>query len=408
MKKISCQLCDGSWIVENDDLEKQQVCPYCSSSIQGKIEFDIIDTLDKAIYGAVQKMGEGVLQNLRQLSGIMMDTAPNLKKEIRIFSKTISNDYIPYIQLLFEQEVDKAEPTILKMRRLFIEEEGLSESWADMICEGFRGALLYYKGTASKRLINVNVNDFEFNQSKEETFYRIEKKDTGIEPVLSGNDSPFFEGIISSSNITSSDLKYTFDGDPSGLCDLALKYYNGNSGYRKDERQAIKLFRESANYHNYVPAYNYLGRIFVRRREFESSLKWYQKSAAASDIEGLCMTGYLYYKGYGSIKPGIPYALGCFSVAASKHHFTQIVEIAMNFIDGKDVPKDEGIAVVIFDSAAREGSVDAQFYLANCYQQGIGIKADYRKAISLYKMASKGGHQEAKNRLLSLQGVLSN
>ena len=66
MKKIRCQLCDGAWIVEKDDLEKQKVCPYCGNSVQGKVEFKAYDSLDKAIYGAVTKMGDGVLQNLRQ------------------------------------------------------------------------------------------------------------------------------------------------------------------------------------------------------------------------------------------------------------------------------------------------------------------------------------------------------
>ena len=91
MKKLRCQMCAGTWIVEENDLEKQRVCPCCASSIQGKVEFETYDSLDKAIYGAVTKMGDGILQNLRQLSGFMMDTAPNLKKEIRIFSKTVTD-----------------------------------------------------------------------------------------------------------------------------------------------------------------------------------------------------------------------------------------------------------------------------------------------------------------------------
>lgn len=43
MKKIKCQLCDGAWIVEKDDLEKQKVCPYCGNSVQGKVEFETYD-----------------------------------------------------------------------------------------------------------------------------------------------------------------------------------------------------------------------------------------------------------------------------------------------------------------------------------------------------------------------------
>ena len=61
---------------------------------------------------------------------------------------------------------------------------------------------------------------------------------------------------ICQSDLTPLGLQYTTDGDPGGLCEQALKYYNGTGGYKKDERKAVKLFRESANYYNYVPAYN--------------------------------------------------------------------------------------------------------------------------------------------------------
>ena len=56
MKKIRCQLCDSAWMVEEDDLNKQKVCPCCETSIQQEVEFDTYDSLDKVIYGAIAKM----------------------------------------------------------------------------------------------------------------------------------------------------------------------------------------------------------------------------------------------------------------------------------------------------------------------------------------------------------------
>lgn len=116
MKKIRCQLFDGTWIVEKEDLDKQKVCQYCGTSVQGKVEFETYDLLDKAIYGAIVKMGEGVLQNLRQLSGVMLDTTPNLKKEIRIFSKTVTDDYVSYVRTILNQNVVEAETTTRKLK----------------------------------------------------------------------------------------------------------------------------------------------------------------------------------------------------------------------------------------------------------------------------------------------------
>ena len=280
MKKIRCQLCDGTWIVEKEDLEKQKICPYCGTSVQRKVKFETYDSLDKAIYGAILKMEKGVLQNLRQLSGFMLDTAPDLKKEIRIFSKTVTDDYASYIRTMFNQNIAEAEMTTRKLKQLFVEEEGLSESWADMICDGLYGTLLYYKGIGCTRLINVDVIDFELStKTTESTFTAPKQQNVENKSNFSAKPSSNQSNNTRRANTTPSNLQYTTNGDPRNLCDFALKYYHGTGGYKKDERKAIKLFRESANYHNYIPAYNYLEQVFMRRRESDSSSKWYRKSA---------------------------------------------------------------------------------------------------------------------------------
>jgi|GEM_PF-2855233 predicted protein (fragment) len=407
MKKIRCQLCEGTWIVEKEDLEKQKVCPYCGTSVQGKVEFETYDSLDKAIYGAILKMGKGVLQNIRQLSGFMLDTAPDLKKEIRIFSKTVTDDYASYIRTMFNQNIAEAEMTTRKLKQLFVEEEGLSESWADMICDGLYGALLYYKGIGCTRLINVDVNDFELStKTTESTFTSPKQQNVENKSNLSAKPSSNQSNNTRRANTTPSNLQYTTNGDPGNLCELALKYFHGTGGCKKDERKAIKLFRESANYHNYIPAYNYLGQVFMRRREFDSSSKWYQKSAAANNIEGLCMMGYFYQKGYGVVKQNTQSALGCYASAAVTGDLGQMVDIAKKFLKGGEVPKEEKIAVDILDAAAKSGSAEAQFYLAKCYQSGTGVNVDIGKAISLYITASGNGHQGAKIELQGIQGTL--
>lgn len=408
MKRIKCQLCNGAWMIEKDDLEKQKVCPYCGNSVQGKVEFETYDSLDKAIYSAVIKMGEGVLQNPRQLLGFMMDIAPNLKKEIRIFSKIVTGDYVLCISSLFNQDLDIAEITIRKLRQLFIEEEGLSESWADIICDGFHGALFYYKGIGCTRLINVEVEDFELSGKATETKITASKQySVAVKSNLPAKTSSKSGNVTNHSNLTSSSLQNTASGIPEGLCELAVKYYNGTDPYKRDEKKAIKLFRESANYYQYVPAYNYLGRIFMRRRKCDSASKWYQKSAAANNPEGLCMMGYFYQKGYGEVQQNVQSALGCYAAAAATGDFDQMIDIARKFLEGVEVPQEEEIAVNILDEAAKSGSTDAQFYLAKCYQNGTGVNVDIGKAIALYKMASADGHKEAKFKLQDLQETLS-
>lgn len=42
MKKIRCQLCDGTWIVKKEDLEKQKVCPYCGALCREKLNLKLM------------------------------------------------------------------------------------------------------------------------------------------------------------------------------------------------------------------------------------------------------------------------------------------------------------------------------------------------------------------------------
>lgn len=164
MKRFKCDVCSGIWIVEDTDMEKQKVCPFCASSIQETIEFSAYDSLDKVIYKAVIKKGKDILRNPKQLFGFIMDTAPNLKKETRILSKIVSDNYMEYIRDAFEQKIDVVETTMNKIHNLFVKEEGLSNDWADILCRGFYGAIQYINGVGTTKHINVKIDDFEILQ----------------------------------------------------------------------------------------------------------------------------------------------------------------------------------------------------------------------------------------------------
>ena len=407
MKIIKCQSCSGTWIVKKEDLERQKVCPYCEISVQGKIEFDTYDSLDNAIYGAVTSIGEKVLQNPRQMSGFMLDTAPNLKKEIRIFCKTVTDDYTSYVTSLYEQELYEAETTLRKLRQLFIEEEGLSELWADMICDGLYGALLYYKGIGETQLINVDVDDFESQRINEDSLEILKQDNIRAKSDSLVKQDVETRNVTTPSRIKSSSPQRNLNEDPENRLGKALKYYNGTDGYVKDERKALKLLREQANCNNYIPACNCLGRIFMKRRDYHGAAKWYQKSSKANDTEGLCLMGYFYQKGYGGIQQNTSSAIECLSKASSGGNFDQMISIARKFLKGGEFPKEEKIAVLILEAAGNSGNADAQYYLAKCYQNGNGVSINIGKAIELYKMASKNGQREAKLELIDIQETLS-
>jgi hypothetical protein len=136
------------------------VCPYCAAVLQGETQVTNFDSLDKALYGAISQKGKEILHNPSQLSGYLMDTAPTLKKEIRIFTTHLHKDYIHYIAEAIEQDLEKGKITIEKLRYHFVEDEGLSDKSADMICTGVKGAILYLKGVGTARLTHAKVREF--------------------------------------------------------------------------------------------------------------------------------------------------------------------------------------------------------------------------------------------------------
>ena len=160
MIQIKCQCCNKEWIVHNKSIKEQKVCPFCGVAIVDKAGFDDYSTLDKVIYGAIVKRGIDIIQKPDQLIGFMLDTAPKLKKEIRILARTILSieEYSPYVNNLFAQNSVDLDNTLLHIRHILIEEEGLSETWADIICDGLSGAAKHYKSGGYHRLVNVQVN----------------------------------------------------------------------------------------------------------------------------------------------------------------------------------------------------------------------------------------------------------
>lgn len=446
MKKIKCQLCDGAWIVEEEDLERQKVCPYCGTSVRGKVEFETYDSLDKAIYGAVTKMGDGVLQNLRQLSGFMMDTAPNLKKEIRIFSKTISDDYVIHIKTLFAQDIDEVEVTIKKLRQLFIEEEGLSDAWADMICEGLYGATMYYNGKGMTQMVNVTVEDIPaFNSTQQLAFFpsqhdiktvnvKIHDDAENEDPKSKNNEDDYnilehYKCSVCGYVIDGYDLKYRESKDcpicrafrweitsdelssqsqPVSSPTRVSNTYNAEP-FRNilshaeemlaanDIEAALEKYRMAAN-GGYVPAYNSIAAIYYSKQNFKKAWKWYLKAAEANDSEGQYHVGLFYLNGL-YVKKSTHMAIKYFVKSADQNNNEALLTLADLYISENECEKDEQSAIKFLTSAAENGYAEAQLRLGQFYQSGNVVSKDTMKAAHWYLQAMRQGHPRAKKKL---------
>ncbi len=67
--------------------------------------------------------------------------------------------------------------------------------------------------------------------------------------------------------------------------------------------------------------------------------------------------------------------------------------------DGRFVPKDQGKAFALFQSAARDGQRGAQFDLAQAYEYGQGVLPDRRQAYYWYQLAANRGDSRAQRKM---------
>ena len=181
MKQLKCLCCNKIWYVDDTELDSVNTCPFCSTLIRHRGSIGDIDTLGKALYKAISTEGLDLLMNSGKISGFLLDLIPDLKKEVRIFTKTFDDDYIALYRSAFDQDGKDISVTINKLKSLFIEEEGLSEVWADMLCENCQIAISYYKGECLPDVLSVEIDDID---SEHRGIVKEEPK-TNNSPLLS-------------------------------------------------------------------------------------------------------------------------------------------------------------------------------------------------------------------------------
>lgn len=161
MKQLKCLKCSKIWYVGDAELNSVNTCPFCSSQIRCKGTIGNIDTLGKAIYQAISTGGLDLLTSSERISGYLLDLLPDQKKEIRIFTKTFDDDYLSMYRDAFEQTGTGIEVTMNKLRSVFIEEEGLSDTWANMLCENCQMAIAYYQGKGIPDVLSAEIVEID-------------------------------------------------------------------------------------------------------------------------------------------------------------------------------------------------------------------------------------------------------
>lgn len=167
MHKIICNHCSGIWFTEQSSTNNIKVCPFCGEAIRRNIEITSFDTLEKVLYKALQNSGSTAFDNPNFLISFMMDLAPEMRKEIRILSKSLTAECLKAVKTVFESSTDSIEVNISKLKYHLVEDEGLSDSWAELICSTYINTFNYLHGVGLGEEITAHIELVDFNQTNE-------------------------------------------------------------------------------------------------------------------------------------------------------------------------------------------------------------------------------------------------
>ena len=159
MKKVTCGHCAKKWYLDEDLLDQVQTCPFCSRPVREKVEITSADSLDKAIYLTIRTIGQSALENPSRIGGCLYDMAPQLRREIRILSRSLPEEYFSFVRKAWTAELPEAERLLKMMEKRLMEEEGLTENWTGQIRQAYFGAIRYSRGIGLKETLLLKVED---------------------------------------------------------------------------------------------------------------------------------------------------------------------------------------------------------------------------------------------------------
>jgi len=114
------------------------------------------------------------------------------------------------------------------------------------------------------------------------------------------------------------------------------------------------------------------------------------EDARAGDCEAQYTLAHLLLKGQGGVRRDAGAAIKWFERSASNGHKDAPFDLALLYLDGTQIPKDNPKALYWLHQAADAGNSEAQYYLAQAYKA-----SNVERAVIWLKKAAEAGHQMA-------------
>lgn len=194
-----------------------------------------------------------------------------------------------------------------------------------------------------------------------------------------------YSDVFRPSKVFAKISRYAEGGSAAAQNKLALIYLSGK-GVEVDNSKALQWFRKAAD-QNYPEAQYNLGSCYENGTGTEKDMKTAMQLYFSAAQNG-------YAKALQKI---VSYAHAGNTIAQNK--------LGLMYLHGNGVDANKHTAVYWFERAAYtfNASPEAQYNLASCYENGIGVEKDVAIAKVLYQSAARGCYQPAVVKVKSLE-----
>lgn len=277
-------------------------------------------------------------------------------REKRVFSRIVtdrivSQKYASTIRIAFDKDTEEAIRIMDDLKDLLVEEEGVSDSWADIICGGFSEAVKYFNGIGTTQIFNVDIDDG----------FLLQKKPISPLEVATGEGG-------SQSHETEERIKKAEQGDVASQYYLADSYYNGKE-LAQDYSAAFYWAKKAAEQGNPY-AQNLMGCMLEGgegvQQDSSEAVKWFQLAADQGYSIAQYNLGYCFDKGIG-LKQDFDMAIYWIKLAAEQGYDKAQYVLGLNYIIGYGVPKSLKIAAEYLLESALQGNSDAEEQLISLF-----------------------------------------
>jgi len=274
-------------------------------------------------------------------------------------------------------------------------------------------AVFYYKSVADKAIEYMRSGPPGGHMMPKES-YRYADDEGGVygegASVSSSGQNARLRSPISDIYSSIDDVREYMDlqarkGDPKASFNLAKLNYEGHRAARRDLQAAKKRFLELARMYwtkdgktkpNVSPlteklaakAAGYLGRMFLRGegmpQRYDIAQVWFKRGISNGDALSQYSMGIMHLYGLGVPQDAVR-AAEYFGAAADQDLSSAQVRLGALFLDQGDVPT----AMRYFELAARNGHLEAYYFLAELSHHGIGRDKSCTMASAYYKIVAE-------------------